>query len=80
MFPSLFVFVCLLALNIFEVAKKRLGLLKYARLTSPLLTQSRKEAVLLALASWCLGLGCCPGTGTFLLRGLLNPSTKDCSG
>lgn len=62
MFPSLFVFVCLLALNIFEVFKKCLGLLKYAGLTSPLLTQSREAAVLLTHASLCWdvaqGQGC----------------------
>lgn len=56
MFPSLFVFVCLLALGIFEVAEKCLVLLKYARLTSPVLTQSREAAVLPTRASLCLRL------------------------
>lgn len=72
MFPSLFVFVCLLALNIFEVPKKCLGLLKHARLTSPLLRRGREAAN----PSLCLRLGSCLGTGMFFLHGLLKHPVK----
>lgn len=48
-FPSLF--VCLLALNIFEVLKKHLGLLRWVGQPSFVLMQSSKEAALLSCAS-----------------------------
>ena len=43
--------VCLLALNIFEVLKKHLGLLRWVGQPSFVLMQSSKEAALLSCAS-----------------------------